>query len=448
MFNRIRWRLTAWYVAILAAILLAFGTGVYVVSARQLMAGEDEQLRLAAQHEARKTLKDLSERDHDEEHTDSDGDHQNRSETDNGSDEFDEDSLSVGFVWTYSEAGKDYMRRKAPLQLDFFPHRSSLTEARSAGHPVFATIQWGKETVRLYSLPVRDMAGRPVALVQSAKPITPLQHNLDQILLTLLLTGTGGLILAAGGGLFLSGRALVPIRQAFQRQREFVADASHELRTPLAIVRAAADVLQKEQGPEAPTAELVDDIRSESERMARMVSDLLTLARADSGERDVKPDSCDLVPITESALRKVSLLAREKGLALASSLPAALPAEADPDRLEQLLIILLDNAIKYTDPGGQVKLTLTSRANRAEIAVQDTGIGIPPEEIPHIFDRFYRVDKARSRQQGGTGLGLAIARWITQAHRGDIHVESVPGRGTTFTVSLPLGQHPRGNHLS
>ncbi len=247
------------------------------------------------------------------------------------------------------------------------------------------------------------------------------------------------------GGLFLADRALVPIRMAFRRQREFVADASHELRTPLAILRASTEVLDRELQEAAPAVaaspdirEVVDNLLSETDRMSHLVGDLLTLARADSGDLQLEIRPMDLAEVAEGVARKVGLLARNKGIELATSLPQSLPMEGDAARLEQMLLILLDNAVKYTDAGGRVDLTVETRGTRAELRVSDTGIGIPARDLPRIFERFYRVDKARTRAEGGTGLGLAIARWIIDAHRGSVHVESEPGRGTIFTILLPL----------
>lgn len=430
LFGVIRWRLTFWYVTVLALILLVLGTLVYVAVQRTLLAEHDHELELSARHVARSylTLLDRGGR---------------RLGEDIDERPAEGEPLVVTMAWTYIVSDDGWEWRSPNARLDFFPHRSALARVARSGTAEFTTLTTsGGETVRLYTLPV-TRNGHLEAVIQAGKPITPVHRTLDNLVLAFLLTGAAGIILAGLGGVFLANRALVPIRLAFRRQREFVADASHELRTPLAILRASAEMLRKELEGKAATAgtaeaeELLGNILSETDRMGRLVGDLLTLARADSGELDVEIQPTDLARIARDAAGKAEILAREKGVALEARIPETLPVEGDAARLEQLLLILLDNAIKYTEPGGLVTLRLENQGHRPAIVVADTGIGIPAGDIPRIFDRFYRVDKARSRQQGGTGLGLAIAKWIIEAHNGQVHVESTPGKGTTFTITLP-----------
>ncbi len=425
MFRQIRLRLTAWYVAVLALILLATGAGLYVAIYEELFNLTDSEVRQAAEFAASNYIPYLY------------GEF-----SEHGKAEDDDEPLALTILWTYIETPAAGSINSNP-NLTFFPDRASLDKARRLGRPIHTTLKrtvgGRRETVRLYTLPVYTSGGRYLGVVQAGKPITPLLEMFRQLFLTILLAMGMGLILATGGGLFLADRALVPIRQAFRRQREFVADASHELRTPMAIIRASAELLDRElAGAPGDTRELVGNVLSESDRMGRLVEDLLTLARADSGEMDLERKSFDLAQVAEGVARKVGLLAREKGVALDTHLPPALPVTGDATRLEQLLLILLDNAVKYTPAGGRVTLTANPHRDRVELAVSDTGIGIPPEDRERIFDRFYRVDKARSRAAGGTGLGLAIARWIVDAHGGAIRVDSTPGQGSTFTVSLPV----------
>lgn len=258
--------------------------------------------------------------------------------------------------------------------------------------------------------------------------------------LSLLLIGGGGLgiVLAALGSLFLAGRSLVPIRQAFARQRQFTADASHELRTPLALIRANAEMMIMRDGHlDDDNAELVQEIIRETDHLNRMVGDLLTLARADSETLELRIAPMDFRSLVEEVHDDLQRIAEARDIEGTVSLDGPVTVQGDEVRLRQLLLILLDNALKYTDPGGQVNVSLARVDGRARLVVQDTGIGIPPQDVQHIFDRFYRVDRAREHESGGTGLGLAIARWIVQAHHGTIKVESELGKGTKFQVELP-----------
>lgn len=430
MFKSIRWRLSAWYTLILALTLLVLGAAFYVTTANVLFGTEDDELKSGAAHLARVYTETAIYSRREEEDL--------RHELEErGLDP--EEPLAITTVWMYLIAPAGFEFRSAP-NVDAFPHPSALKQAAGVSGGFYSTVQAGRETIRVYTLPVYDR-GKPAAIVQTAKPITPALNAMRRLTLALLAGGAAGLILAIIGGSFLAGRALIPIAEAFRKQREFVADASHELRTPLAILRASAELLEQEvknTPVEAGTRELVDNLLSEGERMNRLVGDLLTLARADSGNVDLDLAKVDLVGVAERALQKTGVLAQKKGIVVRADLPPDLTIKGDAGRLEQLLLILLDNAVKYTDPGGRITLSARRNKNRAEVAVTDTGAGIPRQALPHVFDRFYRVDKARSRDQGGTGLGLAIARWIAEAHGGTIQVQSTPGKGSTFTVAIPL----------
>jgi two-component system OmpR family sensor kinase len=239
------------------------------------------------------------------------------------------------------------------------------------------------------------------------------------------------------------------IDRLFRTQKRFIGDVSHELRTPLTVIRGNLDIVRRSEAvapagaarrqPAAgPREELLEEslaaIEQETDRMARLINDLLLLAQADAG-----------VPIRREIVEVDRLLldvyAQEQ--ALADGIDFELTevdsghVTGDPDRLRQLLLNLVDNAIKYTPAGGRVALALTRENGWVRVDVADTGVGIPPDDLPHIFDRFYRVEKTRSRKHGGTGLGLSIARWIADAHGGHIDVESEMGEGTTFTIWLP-----------
>jgi signal transduction histidine kinase len=232
------------------------------------------------------------------------------------------------------------------------------------------------------------------------------------------------------------------IEQAFAAQRRFIADASHELRTPLTAIRGNIDVLLRqatldEMPARADTLEALADVRREASRMARLLEDLLTLARADAPAADssLAREPVPLDEVARDALQTARGLATGQHLTLDA--PAPVVVLADPDRLQQLVLILLENAIRHTPPDGTIAVTVERTGNDARLTVRDTGEGIAPEHLPHIFERFYRADTARDRSRGGTGLGLAIAQAMTRVYGGDIGVVSTPGQGSAFTVTLP-----------
>jgi signal transduction histidine kinase len=226
------------------------------------------------------------------------------------------------------------------------------------------------------------------------------------------------------------------LQQAFATQRHFLADASHELRSPLTAIRANVETLrrggQTDPGERDETLRIVE---REVDRMGRLVDDLLSLARADAGQQEPVRVRLSLDSLLLEVYHQQRPLAGRVRLTLGEFEPVEIDGE--PDRLKQLLINLVDNALRHTPPGGAVTLDLLHGDRAATIRVRDTGAGIPPEHLPHIYERFYRIDSARSRVAGGTGLGLAISREIVVAHGGTIDVESTVGQGTTFTVTLP-----------
>ncbi|MDQ0189156.1 two-component sensor histidine kinase [Alicyclobacillus cycloheptanicus] len=256
----------------------------------------------------------------------------------------------------------------------------------------------------------------------------------------ILLVGIVGAAIAGGAGFLWAGRALRPIRTAWDRQVQFVADASHELRTPLAVIQSNLDlVLDHTEQTVEENLEWIDNAHSEARRLTRLVEDLLTLARSDANTTPLRIQTVSVTDLVQHVADLFEPIADAKGLALEVINPPDITLQGDPDRLAQLLIILVDNACKYTDTGGHVTLEVTPQRGSILLRVADTGTGIDPADVPHVFDRFYRADKARARgDTEGTGLGLAIAKWITEAHRGKIQLSSTPGVGTTVTVQLPV----------
>ncbi|QGQ47935.1 sensor histidine kinase [Metabacillus sediminilitoris] len=236
----------------------------------------------------------------------------------------------------------------------------------------------------------------------------------------------------------MSNRAMVPIERAFKRQQEFVADASHELRTPLSVMLSSLDILEMEDEEKNEiSAKMVGNLKDEVKRMSGLVGDLLTLARSDSDDPNISFEDFNLRPIAERTIHTFEGHAASKNIQLELDISTAITIFGNKDRITQLLYILLDNAIKYSKESGSVTLSITMEKNLVTISVKDNGIGIDEKNLTHIFERFYRVDKARTRQQGGHGLGLSIAKWIVDIHGGRISVESKIGEGSTFIVKIP-----------
>ncbi|MDQ2907416.1 MAG: HAMP domain-containing histidine kinase [Chloroflexota bacterium] len=241
-----------------------------------------------------------------------------------------------------------------------------------------------------------------------------------------------------GGGWYLAGKALQPARLAFQRQRDFIANVSHELGTPLALLRANAEILLRSRALLPPeNAELLEDIVEETSYMDRMTSNMLLLARMDASQLHLEREALDLAQIAEGLVRRAQGLAERASITLVFQQEEAAYALGERVLLEQVTLILLDNALKYTQPGGKVGVYTFMEHGCACLRVSDTGIGIVPADLARLGERFYRIDKARSRESGGSGLGLSIACGIVAAHRGELKLSSEPGKGTNATILLP-----------
>ena len=225
--------------------------------------------------------------------------------------------------------------------------------------------------------------------------------------------------------------------QSFESMRRFVADASHELRTPIAIIRGEADVALSHDRTPAEYQASLGIVLDEARRLSRLVDDLLNLARADAGHVKLRVEEFYFNDLIAECCRSVQALAAARSIELECRAGEDVAFRGDQALLRRLVINLLDNAIRYTPPGGKVTASLEAEGPQLRIAVADTGFGIAPEAAPHIFDRFYRADKGRSREDGGFGLGLAIVKWIAESHRGAIDLATRPGAGTTFTITLP-----------
>ncbi|GAC1360312.1 MAG: ATP-binding protein [Ktedonobacteraceae bacterium] len=349
-----------------------------------------------------------------------------------------------------------------------------------AGEPWQGTVHSGKDQeVRLYSRMLTQQ-GQKIAVIQVGQSLAQLHTLLHRLVAALLIAGFLVLLLCAGVSYWLAARAFAPIQrlaetarrikvgdlhqrvpvppardeiqylaltlnemigsldQAFTRQRRFVADASHELRTPVAVIRNKTGITLLGTPSLPETITVLQDIRIETERLSHLISDLLALARGDEGQARFEYEPMRLDLLVEAVAANAEVLASERDIVLSVEIDGEVPLQADEARLIQVVMNLLDNALRYTDSGGRVVVSVGTRHGDAYLSVRDTGIGIAPEHLPHIFERFYRADAARRQTSGSSsGLGLSIVEWIVRMHGGSIAVESQPGQGSIFTVTLP-----------
>ncbi len=461
----IRIRFAFWATVLILAILAAFGGFVYFNLSFSLQSALDETLVLSASQTAA-TLNVNNGQIIPAEAAAPD---------ENGTQSFTEQGLTL-IVFTQDGT---VLQASGPLQsteMTIHPASPGSRSGSPSNQAEFRTIsvKGNENLTRVYSLPVMDN-GNVAGYVQAMQSLGSVQDSLNR-LLTALLLGGGLLSLVAGlAGYFLAARALAPmdnitraarhistddlsarlnlpdtgdevsrlaatfddmlarIENGFQREHQFTADASHELRTPLAAMQAILSVVREGQRPVNEYRQALDDLSEEAGRMQGLVEDLLKLARGENGLK-LQLEQVNLSILLSDVTDSLRPLAAAKNLALNCSLEPGLMISGDTDQLIRLFVNLIDNAIKYTEKGS-ITLTGGQTGQTIRIRITDTGIGIPPGYQAHIFERFYRVEASRS--SGGAGLGLAIARQIAHAHTGEITVESLPGKGTTFMVEVP-----------
>jgi len=451
-------RLTAWYSLILALSLGLFGALAYVAISHSVRATVDGELKQRAQ-----AVRDIINED-----------------APSGEaalkDEFRElvDSEGAGARLRVAYPGGWIIYASPELQQAIEPKR-----AQRLSRPFSAWLRG--ERFRFLRETVAATGGRYD--IEVGASLKAFDRSLEEFRGLLYAAGPVFLILAALGGYWLSKRALAPVdhitqaarsigaqdlsrrlavphtsdelerladtlnemlsrlEAAFQRITQFTADASHELRTPVSVMRTNAEIILRKPRSEQEYREALSKILDESEKVSRLIEQLLLLARADSGSAALQMTRSDLKSAVQNACREASVLAEAKHLKFSESIPEkSVWVQGDSASLERLFMILLDNAVQYTSSGGQIEVHLDAADGFAVADVRDTGTGIAKEDIGHIFDRFYRADRARSRESGGTGLGLAIGRWIAEAHHGEIRVESEPAKGSTFQVRIPLSR--------
>jgi len=414
MLERIRRRLTLGYVGIFALIFVLLGAFAVMGFSRELTEQQDVLLAQEARNQASNLLND-----------------EQREVLATGSPEFSWIALDLQGQVTDSDPVA------ASLGL---PSVELAQEALEEDGVVSATIQGSDDSgVRAVSMPMYDETGEVVGVIQYARSLREIRDNVNRLLLVLLPLGVGVLGLAAFGGLYMEGRAVRPVRDSFDKQRAFVADASHELKTPLTLIRADTEVVLYRGRVDPDDRKLIEHVLAETDKMNAVLSDLLLVARLDADKLDVATEPFDLSVVLSESVERFELRISGKGVDLEVQTVGQLPVRGDPKRTGQILAVLLDNAVRFTPSGGYITVDGQLHDGWAEVSVRDTGPGIAPEHLPRIFDRFYRAEEARTRKSGGTGLGLAIARDLARAQKGDLQAENVKGGGTVFRLVLPKG---------
>ncbi|MGC8780102.1 MAG: sensor histidine kinase [Anaerolineae bacterium] len=463
----LRVRFALWVAALLLAALAVFGAFVYFSLAHGLANAVDDSLRLSASQVAATVNTEDGQINFAD----------NLPESSNVAEELRGRGLTIRLLDPAGHVVQSFGPYRA-----LPPDAASLAAGRQ-GQTAFATVAASAqgEPVRFYTAPIIEN-GQLVGIVQVAQSLGDAEDTLHRLLAALLIGGPFLALLAALGSYFLAARALAPIDQitraarrisaedlsrrlnlpatndevgrlaatfdemlgrldeAFRRERQFTADASHELRTPLAAMQAILSVTRAQRRSPEDYETALADLADEADRLRGLVEDLLQLARGEGASVAARAP-VDLSTLLADITDSLRPLAEAKGLALICDVPPGLHLLGDGDALIRLFVNLLDNAVKYTERG-RIVVSGRAAADGLRVTVADTGIGIPVEHLPHIFDRFYRVDQARTA--GGAGLGLAIALEVARRHGGTIAVDSAPGVGTTFTVYLPTHEKTRG----
>jgi signal transduction histidine kinase len=415
--RRLRLRLTAWYVGTFALILLILGGTLFAVIAHQMRRELDDSLRAATRAVEQATqIREV----------------EAVSAPGTAMDAVAELTIPGRSLYLFDSAGKLLVPHEADR-----PVSEAAARAARAGDLVDSHYHApGDRALQLHAEPFRVSASghRYVAIAVADR--VELEDRYAALIATFAGAAVVALLLVAAGGWFLAGKSAEPVERTLAHMRRFMADAAHELRTPVAVLRGRAEVaLQRERDP-AGYGEALAAVGAEAERIGRIVDDLLMLARADAGERPVVRERVYLDDVALDAVDSARALAEHRGVEINVREFEEAGLDADPVLLRQLVLILLDNAVKFTPPGGRVTLDVRAEGGRGVLAVEDTGVGISTDDLPRVFDRFYRGASGRA-QADGAGLGLSIARWIADAHSARIDVTSMPGAGTRVTVRFP-----------
>lgn len=360
-------------------------------------------------------------------------------------------SQGVNLITYQFPAGTFWLSNMIPISL--YPTIQSNDMPMPVQRAVIAAINQNPHQKRYFDISVGDRTFRALYLTDPQDPNDPPHFLLvaeddagemtvlNHLRRVLWFVGAAGLVASTLGGFLLADRVLRPIRRAWQRQLEFVADASHELRTPLAVIQSNLGIVMEHTDQSVvDNLEWLNHAHGEARRLTKLVQDLLTLARSDSERAPIARAQMDLRDLVAHVHELYEGIARLNGIDLEVDASKSVEIQGDRDRLHQLLVILLDNAFKFTPAGGSITIRLGSTRSAATLDVIDTGQGIAAEDLPRVFERFFTADRARARgDKSSAGLGLSIARWIVDAHNGKIGIASKGvGRGTTVHVELPL----------
>jgi signal transduction histidine kinase len=415
---RLRLRLTAWYAATFLLILLLLGAGLFLAIRRQISRQLDTSLREATANLMRAArIREVESR------------------TASGAvvDAVDELHIPDRALYLLDPDGTPV---KPPVADAWI--RAAARRAAVAGHLDMERLASHDRTLRFHAERFTVPGPREYVAVAVAD-VVELEDQYAALIYAFGAAALAGLFLVAAGGWLLVRKSTAPVERSMETMRRFMADAAHELRTPIAVLRSQAEVaLQRERGGEA-YAEALRRVEREAVRLGATVEDLLTLARADAGERQLERRRVFLDDLALDAASAARALAERRGVTLEVGTFEEAVVTGDEALLRQLLMIVLDNAVKFTPEGGRVRVSAAAAAGQAEVVVEDSGVGIPADQLPHIFERFYRGDPSRARGDGadGAGLGLAIARWIADAHGARIDVTSEPAHGTRVAIRFP-----------
>ena len=413
---RLRLGLTAWYLATFGAILILLGGGIFVVISRQYARQLDDSLHDATvEIERAARIREM----------------EAKSARGQVVDAVEELHIPDRTLYLFDARGNAVTPASAPAWV-----RAAARDASRDG-----LVQRDQDTGRDNTLRLRAERfalddGTPMIAVAIADKVE-LEDRYAALIATFGGAAAAALLLVVAGGWFLVRKSTAPVERSVEQMRRFMADAAHELRTPLTVLRSRAEVTLQQPRPAAEYADALQAIELEARRLGSIVEDLLILARADAGERPIVRERVYLDDLTLDAAGTARVVAQAKGVDLELDEFDEAAVEGDPTLLRQLVMILLDNAVKFTARGGRVRVRVGSANDRPMLLVEDTGVGIAPEQLPHVFERFYRGDPSRSRGDGGVdgaGLGLSIAKWIADAHSAEIALTSSRGVGTRVSV--------------
>jgi signal transduction histidine kinase len=412
---RLRLRLTIWYVATFGLIILLLGAVLFAVISYQLSQQLDASLKSATQELVRAArIREM----------------EAAGARGRVIDAVDELNIPDRILYLLDIDGTPIK----PAKVDNWIRQA----AKDAGRVGQITVQRDipeNRTLRLHALRFKLASGSQLVAVAVADRVE-LEDKFADLITAFVVIAFAALFLVAAGGFFLVRKSTAPIERSIEYMRRFMADAAHELRTPITILRTRAEVALQQPREAANYVSALRAVEAEARRLGGIVDSLLVLARADAGEQQIDTARIFLDDIAVDAAGAAQIVARQKNVEVTVDQFEEAPIQGDPTLVRQLLMIVLDNAVKFTDAGGQVHIRVSMREGVPTFSVEDTGIGIKQEELSRVFQRFFRGETARSRTDGA-GLGLSIASWIAREHGADISLSSEPGKGTNVVVTFP-----------